>query len=168
LGAEARTDPEIEREIERRIEEMGFELVELEWVGRKDRPIVKARIDLPDSEPGRGVTVDDCAKVSRRLEAWLDEHSGVPERYVLEVSSPGVERPLVRRRDFVRFAGREAELKGDGDGPGFKGRVRGVLRGVEDRGSSYDVVIEEAGVGARRVPRHEIARAKLVFRWNED
>jgi hypothetical protein len=60
------------------------------------------------------------------------------------------------------------ELKGDGEGPGLKGRVRGILRGVEDRGTSYDVVIEEGSVGARRVPREEIARAKLVFRWNED
>jgi len=168
VGAEARTDPEIDREIEVRVEEMGFELVELEWGGRRDRPIVRARIDLPDSEPGRGITVEDCAKVSRRLEAWLDEHSGVPERYVLEVSSPGVERPLVRRRDFVRFAGREVELKGESGGPGFKGRVRGVLRGVEDRESGYDVVIEDGGVAVRRVPREEIARAKLVFRWNED
>jgi ribosome maturation factor RimP len=168
VGAEARTDPEIEREIEARVEEMGFELVELDVVGRRDRPIVRARIDLPDSGPGHGVTVQDCARVSRRLEAWLDEHAGVPERYVLEVSSPGVERPLVKRRDFVRFAGREVELKGEAGGPGFKGRVRGTLRGVEDRDAGYDVLIDDAGAGVRRVPREEISRAKLVFRWNED
>jgi ribosome maturation factor RimP len=174
VGAEARTDPEIEREIEGRVEEMGFELVELEIVGRRDRPIVRAKIDLPDSERGYGVTVDHCARVSRRLEAWLDEHPGLPERYVLEVSSPGVERPLVKRRDFVRFAGREVDLKGDVGGVGFKGRLRGVLRGVEDReaggeagGAGYDVLIEDGGV-AVRVPREEIVRAKLVFRWNED
>jgi ribosome maturation factor RimP len=168
VSAEARTDPEVEREIEARVEEMGYELVELEWAGRRDRPIVRAKIDLPDSEPGHGVTVEDCSKVSRRLEAWLDVHPGLPERYVLEVSSPGVERPLVRRRDFVRFAGREVELKGESEGPGFRGRVRGVLRGVEDRDSGYDVVVEEGGVAVRRVRREEIARAKLVFRWNED
>jgi ribosome maturation factor RimP len=167
VGAEARIDPEIGREIEARVEEMGFELVELEWGGRRDRPIVRARIDIPDSEPGHGVTVDDCAKVSRRLEAWLDGHSGVPERYVLEVSSPGVERPLVKRRDFVRFTGSEVELKGEGEA-GLRGRVRGVLRGVEDRDSGYDVVIDEGGATVRRVPREQIARAKLVFRWNED
>jgi ribosome maturation factor RimP len=168
VGAEARTDPDFERDVESRVEDMGFELVELEWGGRRDRPIVRAKIDLPDSEPGSGVTVDDCARVSRRLEAWLDAHPGVPERYVLEVSSPGVERPLVKRRDFVRFAGREVELKGEAEGaPGFKGRVRGVLRGVEDRESGYDVVIEDGGIAVRRVPREEIARAKLVFRWNE-
>ena len=175
MGAEARTDPEIEREIEGRVEEMGFELVELEIVGRRDRPIVRAKIDLPDSERGHGVTVADCARVSRRLEAWLDEHSGVPERYVLEVSSPGVERPLVKRRDFVRFAGREVDLKGGVEGAGFRGRIRGVLRGVEDREAGgeaadvgYYVLIEDGGVAVRRVPREEIARAKLVFRWNED
>jgi ribosome maturation factor RimP len=167
VRAEAKADPEIEREIEGRIEEMGYELVELEWGGRGDRPIVRAKIDLPDSEPGHGVTVDDCAKVSRRLESWLDAHPGVPDRYVLEVSSPGVERPLVRRRDFVRFVGREVELKGEGE-PGLRGRVRGILRGVEDRGPSYDVVIDDGAAATRRVPREQIARAKVVFRWNED
>ncbi len=166
--AEARGDAEIEREIEARVEEMGFELVEIELGGSKDRPRFRLRVDVPDSAPGRGVTVQDCAKVSRRLEVWLDEHPGIPERYVLEVSSPGVERPLVRKRDFMRFVGREVELKGKGEGAGFKGRVRGILRGVEDRGADYDVVVDGAGDATRRIPRENILRAKLVFRWNED
>ena len=75
--------------------------------GSKSRPILRIRVDVPGSEPGAGVSVDDCARVSRAVEEYLDEASDVAERYVLEVSSPGVERPLVRAADFSRFAGQE-------------------------------------------------------------
>jgi ribosome maturation factor RimP len=90
---------EIERELEGRVEGLGYELVELRWGGSGRRPLLKLRIDRPDSAPGRGVTVEECASVSRALEPWLDGHEELSERYVLEVSSPGVERPLVRARD---------------------------------------------------------------------
>ena len=83
---------------------LGFELVDLRRAGTLQRPILQVRIDRPDSRPGQGVTADDCAAVSRALEVHLDQRGDVSERYVLEVSSPGVERPLVRRRDFERFA----------------------------------------------------------------
>ena len=96
---------EIEGDLESRVEALGLELVNLEWAGSGARPIMRLRVDWTDSKPGAGITVGDCARVSRELERWLDQHPAVPERYVLEVSSPGVERPLKRRRDYERFVG---------------------------------------------------------------
>ena len=104
--------PEVEAGLDERVEALGFELVDLEWAGSNRRPILRIRIDRPESTPGMGIRVEDCVLVSRGLEPWLDEHSSLPEKYVLEVSSPGLERPLVRRRDWLRFTGQEVAVKG--------------------------------------------------------
>ena len=79
---------------------LGFELVDSELAGRGRNAVLRVYIDGP-----HGVTVDDCAEVSRQLSAILDVEDPFPERYVLEVSSPGLDRPLVRREDFERFVG---------------------------------------------------------------
>jgi ribosome maturation factor RimP len=129
------------------------------------------RVDFPDSMPGSGVTVEDCARVSRVIEGWLDELPAVPERYVLEVSSPGVERPLARRRDFVRFAGREVRLRAAGGAFGTAdrdGQVRGTLEGVEGDGEEYSVVLRTTDGDRLHLPRGQIGAANLVFHWNED
>ncbi len=162
--------PEVEWGVSSRVEDLGLEVVEFEWGGTNRRPMLRLRVDFGDSTPGRGVTVDDCARVSRVLEAWLDGHSAIPERYVLEVSSPGVDRPLSRKRDFIRFVGREVELRGSGDGSrwAFSGRISGVLEGVEDEGDEYRVVIRTPDESRVLVPRKNIVKANLVFCWNDD
>jgi ribosome maturation factor RimP len=163
--------PEIEREMEVRIESLGMELVQIEWAGSDRRPILRIRVDFPDSRPGEGVTVDDCVRVSRGLEPWLDAHPVLPERYTIEVSSPGVERPLARRRDFVRFKGEEVALKGTGPlGGTGSTRIEGVLEGVAEGADEehYGVLIRRKGGEVVEVPRDEIVRAHLVFRWNEE
>ena len=154
--------------IEARVEALGFEVVEVEWGGSPRRPVMRVRVARPESVPGSGVTVNDCARVSRALESWLDGEPAFPERYVLEVSSPGVERPLSRRRDFERFAGRDVAIRGAGeaDGRGFSGRLTGGLEGIEEDGDGYRVVIRTAAAPRVAVPRAEIARANLVFDWN--
>jgi len=170
----AKPIPEIERELESRIEDMSMELVDVEWAGNDRRPIIRIRVDFPDSEPGSGVTVDDCVRVSRELETWLDDHASLSDRYVLEVSSPGVERPLKRRRDFERFRGQEALLQGEGPlGTTGVKRIQGILAGVDDEGGQAGndgfAVLLETENGARvRIPREEILRANLVFRWEEE
>ncbi len=155
--------------VEARAEALGFEVVEVEWGGTARRPVLRVRVDRPDSVPGRGVTVDDCARVSRVLEAWLDEEPALPTRYVLEVSSPGVERPLSRKRDFLRFSGRDVVVRGrpGARGSGFSGRLSGVLEGIEEEGDGYRVVIRTGDASRVTVPRAEIARANLVFDWIE-
>jgi ribosome maturation factor RimP len=164
--------PEIDRELEARIEALSMELVDVEWGGSGRRPVLRIRVDFPDSEPGRGVSVDDCARVSRELEPWLDAHDALPERYVLEVSSPGVERPLKRRRDFQRFAGQEVLIRGHGPlGGTGSNRLQGVLEGVEDDGrgeDGYAVLVRRGDGTTARVARDEISRANLVFRWDEE
>ena len=163
-----RAVPEIDLEMERRIEELGYELVEIRWGGSGKRPMLKVRIDRPDSVRGEGVTVDECAEVSRALEPWLDEHEGLSERYVLEVSSPGVNRPLVRARDFQRFRGEHVAVMSRGQEilVDRATRLEGELLGLVDEGTETESVVLRLPDGEEvRVPRSEIRKAHLVFTW---
>jgi ribosome maturation factor RimP len=90
---------------------LGFELVDLRHVGTLERPILQVRVDRPDSRPGQGVTADDCAGISRSLERFLESRALVGPRYVLEVSSPGLERPLRWPEHWRRFVGRRARVR---------------------------------------------------------
>ena len=152
-------EEQLEQQIEARIDQLGYELVDLERAGAKARPILRLRIDRPDSD--KGVTLDDCAKVSRELETFLDENPDLGERYVLEVSSPGVERPLVKRKDYERFAGKEIAIKTSEAVGDLGKRVEGVLRGI----SEGDVVQLEVQGRTVEVERDNIKKAHLVYRW---
>ena len=161
-----RVVPEIAAELEGRVEDLGYELVEVRWGGSGQRPQLKLRIDRPDASPGAGVTVEECAQVSRALEPWLDEHEALPERYVLEVSSPGVDRPLVRARDFERFRGEQVAVTGRDVLIGRSTRLEGELLGLQDEGSATEAVRLRLLDGEEvRVPRSEIRKAHLVFEW---
>lgn len=156
---------ELERRIEGILEELGFELVALERGGGRRRPLLRLRIDRPGAETGRSsVTVDDCAAVSRAVNAALEEAPEAPVDYILEVSSPGVERPLVRPRDYERFAGREAKLRGYGPLASGSRQLTGVLRGLVGEAS---VALEVEGERVE-VPIEAIAKAHLVYRWDQD
>lgn len=158
-------EPGVEPELEERIQRLGFELVDVQWAGSKHRPIVRIRIDRPDSEPGRGVSVGDCEVVSRALESWLEASGAVPERYVLEVSSPGVDRPLRGRRDWERFTGKEVAVKGREVLAGRATRLEGTLLGLEESGDDARVHLELADGTQVRIPLSEISGAHLLFRW---
>jgi ribosome maturation factor RimP len=161
-----RAVPEIDLELEHRVEDLGYELVEIRWGGSGRRPMLKVRIDRKDSMPGEGVTVDECAAVSRALEAWLDGLEELSERYVLEVSSPGVDRPLVRERDFERFRGEHVAVKGREVLLGRATRLEGELLGLADAGTDREAVRLRLPSGEEvRVPRSEIRKAHLVFTW---
>ena len=90
---------------------LGFELVDLRRTGTLQRPILQVRVDRPDSRPGQGVTAEDCAVISRSLERFLESRAMVGPRYVLEVSSPGLERPLRWPEHWRRFVGRHAWVR---------------------------------------------------------
>ena len=160
-------DRGIEREIEARLDELGYELVELEQVGSRARPLLRVRIDRRQAAEGESVTIDDCARASRALEAYLDDLDEVGERYVLEVSSPGIERPLVRPADFERFAGREIVVKGTRPLAGRARRLEGELIGLEGPEDEARVRIRLEDGEEVAIPRAEIARAHLLFRWDE-
>lgn len=88
------------------IASLGMELVEAEAITEHGRRILRIYIDKQG-----GVTLDDCADVSRELGVALDVTDPISDRYVLEVSSPGLDRPLFREGDYIRFAGRKARLR---------------------------------------------------------
>jgi ribosome maturation factor RimP len=152
-------------ELEERVGRLGFELVDAVWAGTAGRPILRIRIDVPEEREG-GVTVQDCAVVSRALEAWLDGLAVMPERYVLEVSSPGVERPLTRTRDWSRFAGQQVAVKGAEVLAGRARRLEGELLGlVKDEGGREVVRLRLASGEEVEIPKTEIESGHIVFRW---
>jgi ribosome maturation factor RimP len=157
----------LEKELEARVEALGYELVELERAGSKSRPILRLRIDRPDAVAGAGVTVDDCSRVSRALEPFLDEQETISERYVLEVSSPGIERPLVKARDFERFAGQEVAIVGRAPLAGRGRRLEGQLIGLDPAQGAERVRVRLEEGEVVDIPRAEIARAHLIFRWQD-
>ena len=96
------------------VDRLGFELADLQRTGTRDRPILKVRIDRPDSAPGRGVSAEDCRLVSRALERMREGTAGGGDRYVLEVSSPGIDRPLRWIAHWRRFVGRRVRVRAAG------------------------------------------------------
>jgi ribosome maturation factor RimP len=135
------------------LRDMGYELVRVMLRGRQ-RPTLEVMAERADRA---AMTVDDCAGISRAVSALLDVEDPLPGSYVLEVTSPGIDRPLVRREDFVRFAGFEAKLETDQPIHGRK-RFRGVVHGLE----SDEVVLEHEGEQVR-IPFAFVRKAKLTL-----
>ena len=98
--------PEIARLLEPSISALGYELVAVELAGSGPDRVLRVYIDHPD-----GITVDDCADASRQVSAVLDVEDPISGSYVLEVSSPGLDRPLVKVADFERFKGSLVKLR---------------------------------------------------------
>src|SRR5213595_2768495 len=140
-----------------RLEVLGLELADLRIGGTPQRPLVHVRIEWPPDGASRGVTVADCATASRMLETWLDADGALGHRYVLEVSSPGLERPLRWHRHWVRFVGRDVQATVAG-----LGRVRARIVSVPDEST---VVLEPQGGTPRAVPLAGIRDARLAVDW---
>jgi ribosome maturation factor RimP len=140
------------------LDEMQLDLVEVRRAGSRSRPTIDIRVERRDGVP---VTVDDCARASRAIEARLDADGTLGERYVLEVSSPGVERPLLKPADWRRFAGKKAKVLSDALG----GRQEVEILALEgDSGAEVVVVRDERGT-ERRVPLAQVREARLAFHW---
>ena len=122
---------DLERQLTERLDALGFELVELRAGGTARRPHLGIRIDWTQAVPGRAVTVDDCAAVSRALEAWLDREGVGGGRYILEVSSPGLDRPLRTLVHWQRFLGRPVDLLAPALGGRFRVTATSVIEGPE-------------------------------------
>jgi ribosome maturation factor RimP len=137
---------------------LGFELVDLRRTGTLQRPILQVRVDRPDSRPGQGVTADDCAGISRSLERFLESRAMVGPRYVLEVSSPGLERPLRWPEHWRRFVGQRARVRS----PALGGRRAVEIVAVPDD----EHVILRPDQGAETTVRlDEISEATLLVDW---
>lgn len=134
-----------------------LDLVEFRRRGSSARPIFEVRLDRQDEAK---VTVDDCAKASRAIETALDAGILAGKRYVLEVSSPGMDRPLTKPADWRRFSGRLASVKSEAVG----GRAELTIVGVEGDPGAEVIVLQDAK-GQHHVPFDRIAEARLAFHW---
>ena len=143
---------QISKLLEPGIRSMGYELVGVEYQsGGKGGGLLRVYIDHE-----HGITADDCQKVSYQVSGVLDVHDPIPGHYTLEISSPGLDRPLFKAADFERFAGQLVKLRTrlplDGQ-RNFRGRLRGLRDG--------QVVIEQDG-GETVLPYEQIEQARLV------
>jgi ribosome maturation factor RimP len=165
------------RLIEPPIEGAGLELVELQWNRETEGWVLRVFIDrplgpqLPGESDARSdasvfepmpVSHEDCERVSRDLSATLDVADTIRHAYRLEVSSPGIDRPLRRERDFARFAGQEAKIRTTDPVEGRR-NFSGVLLGAQDG----QVRIDCDG-RSYQLPISAIARANLVPDWDAE
>ena len=144
----------IARLIEPAVKEMGLDLVRVAMIGGKSDPTLQVMAERPET---RQLTIDDCADLSRRIGDILDEADPIEEGYRLEVSSPGIDRPLTRRADFADWSGHEARIKYAEPVDGAK-QVSGIIDGV-----SGDSIRVSTTKGLREVPFESIASAKLLL-----
>jgi ribosome maturation factor RimP len=154
----AETKREIEGQLEKLAESLvtseGMELVDLEYRREGRRWVLRLFIDREG-----GVTVDDCAYISRQLGDLLEVKGLIPQAYVLEVSSPGLNRRLRKKEDFSRFAGRKIQLRLVSAIDGRK-KIVGDLVGVES-----EQVIVAAPEGRCSVALKDIAKANLIHEF---
>lgn len=121
------------------IEDLGFELVRIRLQGGKT-----STLQIMADRPEGGINVDDCADISTAVSATLDVEDPLEDAYHLEVSSPGIDRPLTRLKDFATFEGYEARLETNQPIDGRK-RFKGMLAGVE--GEEVLINVEEGTIG---------------------
>ncbi len=142
----------VERFLMPLMEENQYELVDVEWVKEAGTWYLRAYIDKEG-----GFSVDDCEKVSRRLSDWLDQEDFIAESYILEVSSPGLGRPLKKEKDFARSIGKDVDVK--------LYRARDKRKDFKGTLKAYDkdtVTIQEDGTELV-FERSEIALIRLAF-----
>ncbi len=144
-------DERISKLVEPTVTSLGYELVGVERFPKGKESLLRIYIDSPT-----GVTVNDCERVSRQISALLDVEEPMAPAYTLEISSPGLDRPLFTKDHFARFVGKEASvtlrmsLRG-------RHRFKGVLRGVRDH---YVVILVEDE--EFELPLEDIKKARLI------
>ncbi len=144
--------------VEPSLADMGFRLVRVQIMGRDGSQTVQIMAERPDGT----IAIEDCEAISRQLSPLLDAFDPIPGTYRLEISSPGIDRPLVRASDFEDWAGYEAkvELRELLDG---RRRFRGVLEGFEDGEVRIEVDLDQIGRQVLGLPVGLIESARLVL-----
>jgi len=137
--------------------DLGFRLVRVVVSGRNG-----ATVQIMAERPEGTITVEECAEISRRLSPVLDVHDPMKGQYTLEVSSPGIDRPLVRPSDFDAWAGYEAKIEMKELISGRK-RFRGVLEGIEGEEVRIEVELDQLGRQVIGLPIRLVAEARLVL-----
>ncbi len=162
--AQQRLEASLEQLIDPICRAHGVELVDVRYVREPKGAVIRVIIDrdVPGLEVGSGVSLEDCTGVSRDVSTALDVHEDIlpAAGYRLEVSSPGLERPLVKLSDFDRFSGREVKLR-TRTPIGKQRRFHGTLLGVE----GPNVELNQDGQ-VLSIPHEDIAKANLVYRFS--
>ena len=140
--------------IEPEVEALGYRLVRVAMIGGTSDPTLQVMAESPET---RQLKLEDCERISRRISELLDEQDPIEGSYRLEVSSPGIDRPLTRRSDYSDWAGHEARLKLDEALAGAK-QLSGTIKGIDQ-----DTVLLATPKGDREIPFESIASAKLLL-----
>ncbi len=148
----------VENIAEKAAQDIGLELVHVEIAGTGRKPTVRIFIDKPE-----GVTIKDCSAISLHVGKILDEEDFIPSAYVLEVSSPGLERGLYNLNDFQKFAGQMAKVKTNEEIGGQK-NFRGVIISVE----AENVIFEDKTNGIVNIPYRTVTKANLEIDFEEE
>jgi len=146
-------------ELQHHLAAIGFEAVDVRLGGGARRVRLQVRVDWRDADPSRKVTIDDCATVSRHLEAWLDASGVLGEEYVLEVSSPGMERPVRWLAHWQRFVGRDVDVRLRN-----RGRVRARIAAVDAAAAAVTLALQDGETVT--VPVDEARDATLAVDWD--
>jgi len=152
LIAKAAIDRRLAEIITPVIEDLGYELVRVRLMSGKE-----STLQIMADKPDGGIEVDDCAAISTAVSATLDVEDPILDAYTLEVSSPGIDRPLTRLKDFDMFEGYDAKLETDELIDGRR-RFKGVLAGVED-----DEVLINVAEGTIGLKFDWLVEAKLIL-----
>jgi ribosome maturation factor RimP len=137
--------------------DLGFRLVRVVLSGRNG-----TTVQIMAERPDGTISVKECADISRRLSPVLDAHDPIQGQYTLELSSPGIDRPLVRPSDFEDWAGYEAKIEMKELIAGRK-RFRGMLEGVEGEEVRIEVELDQLGRQVIGLPIRLVAEARLVL-----
>ena len=140
--------------IEPEVKALGFDLVRVAMTGGRSDPTLQIMAERRET---RQLNLDDCQAISRRLSDLLDQQDPIDGAYRLEVSSPGIDRPLTRKADYADWAGHEARVKLAEEHEGAK-QLSGVIEGIEN-----NIVSIATPKGVREVPFESIASAKLLL-----
>lgn len=143
--------------IEPALADLGFRLVRVRIMGREEQTL-----QIMAERHDGTVSIDDCAEISRQLSPLLDAHNPISGKYVLEVSSPGIDRPLVRPSDFEDWAGYDTKVELTDMLDGRK-RFRGTLEGYADGELRLEVDLDQIGEHVIGLPLEMIAEARLVL-----
>ena len=141
--------------IEPEVKALGFDLVRVKLFGSGDEYTLQIMAENPATKQ---LVIEDCATISRRLSDVLDEVDPIEEAYRLEVSSPGIDRPLTRLHDFLEWAGHEAKVATTEAVAGRKS-FRGILKGVEGE----DIQFQDNKAGDVAIPFALVGEAKLIL-----
>ena len=153
MAGSANTEKRIEELIQPTVTEMGYELVDVEFVKEGSNWYLRIFIDKEG-----GVTIDDCEAVSKTLEKIFDEKDPIEQAYFLEISSPGIDRPLKKKEDFIKYNGEMVDIKLYKPYEGSK-EYTGKLVGYDENDGTVTIEVDDKNIA---FTKKEIAGIRLA------